>query len=125
MASLEGAIMTRLFLVLPLALSACAALTGAPRPEAARITGGTLAVRFTDGSTCRAALAPAGGEGAFPDCGGAVYAVAITGPNILEPLLGKAVDPYAVVTVTDAGGAVTRFKLPVSREAGFDAIRVN
>jgi hypothetical protein len=117
--------MTRLFLIAPLALSACAALTGAPRPEAARISGDTLSVRFTDGATCRAALTPAGGEGTFPDCGGAAYAVAIAGPNFLEPLLGDAVDPYATVAVTSADGQVSRFKLPVSREAGFDTVRMN
>jgi hypothetical protein len=116
--------MNRLLLIAPLALSACAMLAGSPRPEAARITGDTLSVRFTDGRTCRAALTPAGGEGTFPDCGGAAYAVAIAGPNILEPLLGNAVDPYATITVTAADGHVSRFKLPVSREAGFDTIRI-
>ncbi len=116
--------MNRLFLIAPLALSACAMLAGSPRPEAARITGDTLSVRFTDARTCRAALTAAGGEGIFPDCGGATYAVAIAGPNILEPLLGDAVDPYATVTVTSSDGHVSRFKLPVSREAGFDSIRV-
>mgnify|MGYP003549729806 CR=1 FL=1 len=112
--------MKRFALALILAVAACAMPGAVARPEAARIDGTVLSVRFKDGETCQATLSATGGEGVFDGCGGASYAVTVTAQNPLEPLLGAAVDPYADVVVTTRDGAVTRLRLPVSREPGFD-----
>lgn len=106
---------------LPLMLAACAALQPAPRAADAGISGDVLRVSFTDGSVCRATLAPEGGAGDFADCAvPASYDVRILRPNPLAPVLRDLVEPFAEIAVT-AGGATTRFRTPASANPGFDA----
>ena len=101
-------------------LSACAALQGPPRPDAAWLSPDRLTVRFKDGSTCRAAIAATGGEGQFTGCGQARYAVTVTAQNPFGRLVPDLFGPYGDIAVTTADGAVTRFRSPLSREPGFD-----
>lgn len=110
--------MRMLSLALVVTLAGCAALTGAPRPDAVSIGGSVLAVQFTNGEACTATLEPTGGTGTFAGCGGASYAVVITARNPLEPVLGAAVAPYADVTITSGDGVAKAFRTPVSRDDG-------
>lgn len=90
----------------------------AAAPVAARLSSGgaagdRLEVDFTDGGTCRALLPPRGGQGVFDACPQARgYGVTIRHRNLLEPIFGPAVTPYAHVAITGASGRVTTFVLP-------------
>lgn len=101
-------------------LSACAALQGPARPDAAWLSPDRLTVRFKDGSTCRAAIGATGAEGQFTGCGQARYAVTVTAQNPLGGLVPGLFSPYGEIGITTADGVVTRFRAPLSREAGFD-----
>lgn len=96
-------------------LAGCAATGGAPVPQAARLSADVLTLTLSDGTTCRARWADAGGSGRMEDCGpGFGYAVRVVeNPNILRQLftgltsaLGAegAVAPMAEVVITDATG---------------------
>ena len=98
-----------------LALAGCAALETAPVPQAARLSSEVLTLTLSDGTTCRADWAAAGGVGRFDACGpGFGYAVnVVENPNLLRQLftglteaLGAdgAVPPMAEVVITDALG---------------------
>lgn len=100
-------------------LSACAALHGPARPDAAWLSPDQLTVRFTDGSTCRAAIAVTGAEGQFVGCGQASYAVTVTAQNPLGKLASGLFSPYGDIRITTADGVETRFLSPTSREPAF------
>lgn len=113
----------RLFLLAPLALAACAIPAAQATPSAARLSQTTLTVTLTDGSTCRADWAAAGGEGRLDDCGpGFGYRVAVAeNPNVLRKLweqvfaaLGAegATPPMAEVTLTRDDGRDWTFASP-------------
>lgn len=110
--------MNRLALICLALVSACAQPPEAAVPQAATLasagaTGDRLAVRFSDGATCRAIVPSTGGEGVFDACPQAQgYAVDVRHRNLLEPVFGAAVTPYATVTLTAASGRVTTFDLP-------------
>lgn len=110
--------MKRLALAGVALLSACAGFPAGPAPETAVLaSGGTagdqLEVKFSDGSNCRALVPPTGGQGVFEGCPQARgYEVTIHHRNLLEPIFGAAVTPYARVAVTAASGRVTTFILP-------------
>jgi hypothetical protein len=98
-----------------LALAGCAALETAPVPQAARLSSEVLTLTLSDGTTCRADWAAAGGAGRFDACEpGFGYAVnVVENPNLLRQLftglteaLGAdgAVPPMAEVVITDATG---------------------
>jgi hypothetical protein len=98
-----------------LALAGCAALETAPVPQAARLSSEVLTLTLSDGTTCRAGWAAAGGAGRFDNCGsGFGYAVnVVENPNLLRQLftglteaLGAegSVPPMAEVVITDAMG---------------------
>lgn len=110
--------MKRLALIGAALLAACVQAPGAAVPMAARLASGgaagdRLEVRFSDGAVCRATVAPEGGQGVFDACPQARgYAVMVRHRNLLEPIFGAAVEPYATVTLTGASGRVTAFELP-------------
>ena len=98
-----------------LALGACATLQPVPVPQAARLSSEVLTLTLSDGSTCRARWAEAGGAGRFDNCGaGYGYVVdVVENPNLLRQLftglteaLGAegTVAPMAEVVITDAMG---------------------
>jgi hypothetical protein len=104
-------------------LAGCAAVQGNPVPQAARLSDAVLTVSLSDGSTCRADWAAAGGSGRLDDCGsGYGYAVKLVdNPNSLRQIftgltkaLGAegAVAPMAEVVITDAAGIDTVFVSP-------------
>ncbi len=108
--------MRRAFIALPLlALAACALPEGAaPRPDRVSLGGTQMAVSFPDGTRCTADVPLTGGTGQLSDCAYPLdWQVAITKRNYLEPILGVAVSPYATVSLTDAAGRTTQFRLPV------------
>jgi hypothetical protein len=105
------------------ALGACAGMQPTPVPQAARLSSDVLTLTLSDGSTCRADWAAAGGAGRFRDCApGFGYAVTVVeNPNILRQLftgltsaLGAdgAVPPMAEVVITDAMGRDRVFVSP-------------
>lgn len=113
----------RLFLLAPLALAACAIPTAQSTPTAARLSDTTLTVSLSDGSTCRADWAAAGGEGRLDGCGpGFAYVVdVVENPNVLRKLwqdlvsaLGAdgAAPPMASVTLTRDDGRDWTFASP-------------
>ena len=96
-------------------LAGCVATGGAPVPQAARLSADVLTLTLSDGTTCRARWAEAGGSGRMETCGpGFGYAVRVVeNPNLLRQLftgltsaLGAegAVAPMAEVVITDATG---------------------
>jgi hypothetical protein len=98
-----------------LALAGCAAVGTAPVPQAARLSSEVLTLTLSDGCTCRADWAAAGGTGRFDACGpGFGYVVEVVeNPNLLRQIftsltgaLGAdgAVPPMAEVVITDAMG---------------------
>jgi hypothetical protein len=98
-----------------LALAGCAGVQTAPVPQAARLSAEALTLTLSDGTTCLAPWASAGGAGRFKDCGpGFGYAVTVVrNPNILRRLftglteaLGAdgVLPPMAEVVITDASG---------------------
>jgi len=102
-------------LLLVLALGGCAGLQADPVPQAARLSADTLVLTLSDGTTCRARWAEAGGAGRLDACGpGFGYAVdVVENPNILRQLftgLTQALGaegvspPMAEVVITDATG---------------------
>ncbi|WP_374433011.1 hypothetical protein [Tabrizicola sp.] len=102
-------------LLVVLALGGCASMAGSPVPQAARLSADVLTLTLSDGTTCRARWAEAGGAGRFDNCGpGFGYAVdVVENPNLLHQLftgltqaLGAegAVPPMAEVVITDATG---------------------
>jgi hypothetical protein len=103
--------------LLPILLAACAVLPEEAVPLGATIRGSELRVSFSDGGICRAALASEGGQGSFACPQGADYDVRIEGRNLLEPVLGDIVAPYATIVVTRAvDGRAFRFRTPVARD---------
>lgn len=109
-------------LPLTLALAACVA-PGRPVPQAARLSANVLTLTLSDGTTCRARWAEAGGTGRLDNCGpGFGYAVRVVeSPNVLRQLftgltaaLGAegAVAPMAEVVITDATGRDHVFVTP-------------
>lgn len=113
----------RLFLLAPLALAACAIPPTQATPSAARLSDSTLTVTLSDGSTCRADWAAAGGAGRLDDCGpGYAYRVdVVKNPNVLRKLwqelvtaLGAdgAAPPMASVTLTRDDGRDWTFASP-------------
>lgn len=116
----------RKFLVVML-LSGCALPTGAPAPQAARLSTEVLTLTLTDGTICRANWAAEGGTGRLEPCGpGYGYAVnVVENPNILRQLftglttaLGAegAVPPMAEVVITDPVGVDSVFVSPPPAE---------
>lgn len=116
----------RKFLVVML-LSGCALPTGAPAPQAARLSTEVLTLTLTDGTICRANWAAEGGTGRLEPCGpGYGYAVnVVENPNILRQLftglttaLGAegAVPPMAEVVITDPAGVDSVFVSPPPAE---------
>ena len=106
--------MLKIPVLLPLLVAACAAVAP-PAPQAARLSQDVLTLTLSDGTTCRARWAEAGGTGRMDNCGpGFGYAVRVVeNPNILRQLftgltsaLGAegAVAPMAEVVITDATG---------------------
>ncbi|MCY1127323.1 hypothetical protein OU426_10710 [Frigidibacter sp. RF13] len=86
-----------------------------PVPERVWLGGERLTVYFPNGVTCRADVGQTGGAGRLEGCPHAAdWQVVVRKRNYLEPLLGAAVSPYAVVTITDGRGRVTRFRTPPS-----------
>lgn len=113
-------------LMLPL-LSACALLQADPVPQAARLSDTLLTVTLSDGTTCRADWAAAGGAGRLDDCGaGYDYAVTVAEtPNILRQLVDGVFaalgadgvsPPLGTVVLTDAAGRDFTFASPVPLE---------
>jgi hypothetical protein len=107
-----------------LALAGCAAVQTAPVPQAARLSNEVLTLTLSDGTTCRADWAAAGGTGRFDACGpGFGYAVnVVENPNLLRQLftglteaLGAegSVSPMAEVVITDAMGRDHVFVSPL------------
>jgi hypothetical protein len=104
------------------ALTGCAAVGGAPVPQAARLSAEVLTLTLTDGTICRVdwVAAPVGRlEGCGPGFGYAVNVV--EDPNLLRQLftglteaLGAdgAVPPMAEVVITDAMGRDRVFVSP-------------
>lgn len=117
--------MTRLVFALPLLLTACAIPPEAAQPTAATIRGTELRVTFSDGGVCRAALGPEGGQGELACPQGGTYDVRIDKPNLLEPVFGDAVAPYADIAVTRGDGRTFRFRTPVSRDFRENEFRVD
>lgn len=118
-------------LLLVLALGGCAGLQANPVPQAARLSADTLTLTLSDGTSCRARWAEAGGAGRFDDCGaGFGYAVEVVeNPNILRQLftglteaLGAegAVPPMAEVVITDASGRDHVFVTPPAADLSDD-----
>lgn len=114
------------FLALPL-LSACAMLPADPVPQAARLSDTVLTVTLSDGTTCRADWAAAGGAGRLDGCGGGYdYAVTVAeNPNILRQLVDGVFaalgadglsPPLGTVVLTDASGRDFTFASPVPVE---------
>jgi hypothetical protein len=106
-----------------LLLPACAGLTLSPVPQAARLSDSTLTVTLSDGTTCRADWAAAGGAGRLDGCGqGYDYAVTVAeNPNILRKLVDGVFaalgaegvsPPLATVVLTDATGRDFTFASP-------------
>jgi hypothetical protein len=104
------------------ALAGCAAVGGAPVPQAARLSSEVLTLTLTDGRICRANWADAP-VGHLEECGpGFGYAVnLVKDPNLLRQLftglteaLGAegAVPPMAEVVITDAMGRDRVFVSP-------------
>jgi hypothetical protein len=104
-------------------LAGCAMPLAAPVPQAARLSSDVLTVTLSDGTTCRANWAAAGGAGRLDPCGpGYGYAVRVVeNPNVLRQLftgltaaLGAegAVPPMAEVVITDAAGVERVFVSP-------------
>lgn len=100
--------------LLPLVLAACVA-PGTPVPQAARLSAEVLTLTLSDGTTCRARWAEAGGAGRMDNCGpGFGYTVReVENPNILRQLFTEltaalgaegVVPPMAQVVITDASG---------------------
>ncbi len=106
--------MRHLALLAGLALAACAQGAGhVAQPVAAAIGGERLAVTFSDGQVCHAAVPLTGGTGTFGDCpdrGG--WRAEIRKRNLLEPILGAAVSPYGRIVVTSPGGREWVFLSP-------------
>jgi hypothetical protein len=103
-----------------LALCGCAGWSGAPVPQAARLSAEVLTVTLSNGAVCRAdwpTSAPLQGCGS-----GMTYTVSVDqSPNILRKwvqelalaLNGQStVPPYAQVVITDAAGRDWRFASP-------------
>lgn len=113
--------MKRIAILTGLLLSACTQ-PGTPVPDAARLSSGgaagdRLEVDFTDGRTCRALVAPGAGQGVFENCPEAQeWSVAIRHRNLLEPIFGAAVTPYADIAITSASGRITTFRVPTGGE---------
>lgn len=102
-------------LVVILALGGCVAMPGSPVPQAARLSAEVLTLTLSDGTTCRANWAAAGGSGRFENCGpGFGYAVdEVENPNLLRQLFTGLTEalgaegvspPMAEVVITDASG---------------------
>ena len=98
-----------------LAMGGCVGVQGTPVPQTSRLSAETLTLVLSDGTTCKARWAEAGGSGRFDTCGtGFGYAVdVVENPNLLRQLftgltsaLGAegAVPPMAEVVITDAMG---------------------
>lgn len=109
-------------LALPL-LSACALLQAGPVPQTARLSETTLTVTLSDGTTCRAEWAAAGGAGRLEPCGpGYDYAVTVAeNPNVLRKLVDGLFaalgadgvsPPLGTVVLTDASGRDFTFASP-------------
>ena len=109
-------------LILLMVLAGCAAVSGPPRPEAARLTDRVLTLSLSDGTRCTAdwATAPAG---RMEECGpGYGYAVTVEDrPNILRQLVEgllltlraeRALAPMAEVVITDPSGVDYVFTSP-------------
>lgn len=113
-------------LPLAIALAGCAAAgsAGAGLPGAlparATIAGDQMTVVFTDGARCTATVPLAGAaEGDFAACPHPWrWQVEILRRNLLEPIFGRAVAPYARIAVTGPAGKVRRFKIPFDRDHG-------
>ncbi len=104
----------RVLMVVPVLLAGCAALAVPAVPQAARLSADRLTVTLTDGTTCRADWAAAGGAGRLEGCGaGFDYRVTpVAKPNLLRQLaeglagaLGAegSLAPVAEVVVSGAG----------------------
>lgn len=94
--------------------------TGVTRAESVQLGSQSLAVRFTDGVSCRADLPPGGGQGMFVDCPHeARFAVQVDHQNWLEPALGDMVQPYARIRITTEDGRVQDFRTPASAVPGW------
>ncbi|WP_284164261.1 hypothetical protein [Frigidibacter sp. SD6-1] len=88
-------------------------VVAAPVPDRIWLGGERLTVYFPNGVICRADVGLTGGAGRMEGCPHAAdWRVMVRKRNYLEPLLGAAVSPYALVTITDAQGRVTRFRTP-------------
>jgi hypothetical protein len=98
-----------------LALAGCALVAPSPVPQAARLSSEVLTLTLSDGTSCRADWAAAGGVGRFDNCGpGFGYSVnVVENPNLLRQIftglteaLGAegSVPPMAEVVITDAMG---------------------
>lgn len=102
-----------------LAVAACATGVGQrANPVSATIGGERLAVTFSDGQVCHAAVPLTGGAGTFDDCpdrGG--WQAEIRKRNLLEPIFGATVSPYGRIVVTAPGGRTWVFlSPPVARQ---------
>lgn len=108
-------------LLLSLLVAACAA-PSAPtaRPMKVDLGGSRIDVRFSDGARCMADVPMTGGEGAFGDCDKAwTWSVAIHHRNLLEPIFGAAVSPYATIRLTGPEGRSYLFQTPYVPEHGY------
>lgn len=108
--------MRHLALLAGLGLAACVQGRGPlANPVLATIGGERLAVTFSDGQVCHAAVALTGGAGTFDDCpdrGG--WRAEIRKRNLLEPIFGAAVSPYGRVAIIAPGGRAWVFVTPPS-----------
>ncbi len=114
--------MRLVILAIPL-LSACALLQADPVPSEARLSDTTLTVVLSDGTTCRAEWAVAGGAGRLDPCGaGYDYTVTVAeNPNVLRKLVDGLFaalgadgvsPPLGTVVLTDAAGRDFTFASP-------------
>lgn len=109
-------------IVLPLLLSACAAMP-APEPQGASLSDSALTVKLSDGTRCTADWRAAGGQGQMQGCAVPLtYSVTeVANPNILRKLWVQLADalgaegiapPMADVVVTGADGRTWRYVSP-------------
>ena len=102
---------------LGLTVAGCAGLTGA-HPVATRLSTDMLAVRLSDGQTCRVELAGAGPwSGELAGCGYGYSVTPIGGPNSISAQLVQFAPaifaPSARIVLTDARGQGYDFTSPL------------
>jgi hypothetical protein len=77
-----------------------------------------MKVRFSDGLVCRTSVPLTGGQGQLKGCANPLsWSITIQKRNPLEQVFGEAVSPYAMIVLSDGGGAELDFRDAGTRRA--------